>query len=122
MELDLELCRKILQKVEKEGCVDGLEKFPSLEGVENDFTFYQIKKLQEAGYVKFKRYCEDRPYSLFRIEITYLGHGFLKEMLNDNVWNKTKEVIKEKGLPFTFEVIKMVIPFAVKNILGIDIG
>lgn len=34
MELDLELCRNILQKIELEGGIDGLEKFPHIQDQE----------------------------------------------------------------------------------------
>lgn len=34
------------------------------------------------------------------------GYDTLEEFRNDTVWNKTKEVVKEKGLPAVIDVFK----------------
>lgn len=117
MKLDLELCREILQRVEVEGGIDGLEVFPSIPGEMDDVVYYQIKKMTEAGYVKHKRYLEDKPYQLFKIEVTFQGHEFLKQMLDDTIWQKTKDIAKKGGISLTFETIKAIIPIAVQTLI-----
>ena len=82
MRLELELCREILLRIESEGGINGLEQFPSIQGQTDDNVYYQIKKMTEAGYVKHKRYLEDKPYDLFKIEATFQGHEFLRQMLD----------------------------------------
>jgi hypothetical protein len=38
--------------------------------------------------------------------LTWEGHEFLEASRNENVWNKVKAIIKDKGLGLIFEVIK----------------
>lgn len=40
--------------------------------------------------------------------MTWDGHEFLDKIREDTVWNKTKDLIKEKGLPMALEVVKNV--------------
>lgn len=120
MKLDIELCRAILQKIEVEGKVNGLQEFPKIPDQEDDFVFYQIKKMQEAGFVRYK--IEGKgyysSYDYFTVETTYYGHEFLKQMLDDTVWNKTKEIAKKSGMSLTFETIKAIIPVAIQALIG----
>lgn len=119
MELDIELCRKILQKIEKEGGLNGLECLPRIEGYSDDLIYYQIKKMNEAGFTNGGTIGMGRSaYEFFEVEITYQGHSFLKQMLNDNIWNKTKEVAKKGGLELTLESVKQIIPFVYQTILN----
>ena len=114
MHLDLEVCRAILLKIEKEGGERGLTWVPKMEDYADDFVRYQQKKLEEAGYLKAKYYSGGS----CRVDISYQGHGFLKQMLNDNIWNKTKEVAKKGGLELTLESVKQIIPFVYQSILN----
>ena len=41
-------------------------------------------------------------------ELTWEGHDFLEKIRQDTVWNKTKEVITQKGLPMILDVVKEV--------------
>jgi len=109
MELDIELCRDILKEIVKEGGAYGLNRFPHIEGKDDDFVFYQIRKMQEAGYVKYKRYMSETPYDIFKIEIIFQGHQFLNQMLDDTIWAKIKKTAKKESIPLTFEGIKVLI-------------
>lgn len=119
MKLDIELCRKILQKIQNEGSVNGLENFPSIENEDNDYVFYQIKKLSEACYVNYKLYVnDDSKYNIFKIDITFQGHEFLKQMLDNTIWEKTKDMAKKSSMSLTFETIKAIIPFAIQSLIN----
>lgn len=120
MKLDLELCRSILQKIENEGGVDGLQEFPKIDNHDDHFVFYQIKKMSDAGYVKYKIYGKGTisDYDYFKVDISYYGHEFLKQMLDDTIWNKTKDMAKKGGLSLTFETVKAIIPYAIQTIIS----
>ncbi|MBE8712531.1 DUF2513 domain-containing protein [Sphingobacterium hungaricum] len=114
MKLDIELCRLILQKIEKEGGVNGLTWMPKIEGYPDDFVMYQQKKLMEAGYLQVKAFSGGRS----RVDISFSGHGFLKQMLDDTIWGKTKEIAKKGGMSLTFETVKAIIPVAINSIIN----
>lgn len=118
MKLDLELCRKILQKIENEGDVDGLGEFPSIENEDDHFVYYQIKRMREAGYVKggVEGKSSTSEYKYFQIELTFQGHEFLRQMLDDTIWKKTQELAKKKGVELTFETVKAIIPMVLKSL------
>ena len=40
--------------------------------------------------------------------LTWEGHEYLDKIRQDTVWNKTKDVITQKGLPMAVDVIKEV--------------
>ena len=115
MKLDLDLCREILLKIENEGNVNGLDWMPSIVGYSNEIVLYQQKKMAEAGYLLIKPISGGRT----RVDISYSGHEFLKQMLDDNLWNKTKEIAKKSGIELTFETIKAIIPMAIQTLLKV---
>lgn len=121
MKLDIELCRKILQKIQNEGSVNGLENFPSIENEDNDYVFYQIKKLSEAGYVEYDTFGKDggnSNYEYFNVDITFQGHEFLRQMLDNTIWERTKDMAKKSSMSLTFETIKAIIPFAIQSLIN----
>ncbi|MGJ1420453.1 DUF2513 domain-containing protein [Sphingobacterium spiritivorum] len=120
MKLDIELCRKILQKIQEDGGVNGLQNFPSIENENDDYVFYQIKKLNEAGYVKSKIFAKglNSNYEYFKIDVTFQGHEFLRQMLDNTIWEKTKEMAKKSSMSLTFETIKAIIPLAIQSLIN----
>ncbi|MFZ4262948.1 DUF2513 domain-containing protein [Sphingobacterium sp. HJSM2_6] len=117
MKLDIELCRIILQKIENESDINGLQIFPHINGYNDDFVFYQIKKMKEAGYIDYDIYGKSNKYEYFTTEITYYGHEFLRQMLDDTIWTKTKDLAKSSGMSLTFETVKAIIPIAIQYLL-----
>ncbi|MDR6734204.1 DUF2513 domain-containing protein [Sphingobacterium sp. 2149] len=120
MKLEIDLCRQILKKIEEEGGENGLQKFPRIENVEDNLVFYQIKKMQEAGYVSYKVYGKGLhdQFEYFKVDATFYGHEFLRQMMDNTIWSKTKEIIKKKGIDLTFDTVKLAIPLAIKAIFG----
>lgn len=120
MKLDLELCRKILKLIQEAEYEEYYEGAIEIPGYSENNIFYQIQKMSEAGYVGYEAptgFMDD----CFSIDISFQGHEFLNEMLNDNIWNATTELIKKKGGVLTFEIVKAFIPTAIKSVLGIDL-
>ncbi|WP_156307151.1 DUF2513 domain-containing protein [Sphingobacterium endophyticum] len=121
MKLDLELCRKILKVIQEADYEDYYEGAIEIPGYTQKEIFYQIQKMSEAGYVGYEAPTGHMD-ECFSIDISFKGHEFLNEMLNDNIWNATTELIKKKGGVLTFEIVKAFIPTAIKNVLGIDVN
>ncbi|PHS34049.1 MAG: hypothetical protein COA92_03165 [Sulfurovum sp.] len=38
--------------------------------------------------------------------LTWEGHDFLDNVRSDSIWSKTKNILKEKGLGMSFDIIK----------------
>ena len=111
MQRDMELIRKILFAIEKE-YVDVWLDYSDLkiEGYDFKTVGYHCSILYDAGLVyDYKgKYAENELYFFGVGRLTWEGHDFLDKIRNDTVWNKTKETITSKGLPFVIDVVKEV--------------
>lgn len=45
-------------------------------------------------------------YAFSAGRLTWEGHEFLDKIREDTIWNKTKDTIVDKGLPFVFDIVK----------------
>ncbi len=107
MKRDMDLVRKILFKIEEE--VDNKAKFGlTIDGYTMEQVAYHCSILYGEGYIKsYKALYGDGEIRNFGVSgLTWSGHELLDKIRSENVWNKTKEVIKSKGLPMVVDVIK----------------
>ncbi len=86
--------------------------------------YYHLTLLGNEGLITMKT-SKTKPFILLNEcpKLTWAGNDFLDAIENDNIWNKTKEVVKQKGLEvgqLSFEVIKTFATTQIKNLLGID--
>lgn len=119
MQRDMELVRKILFKIEEN--VDNVVCHNlKIEGYSMDQIAYHCSILHEGGYVyDYKaQYSGNGLYSFGVGRLTWEGHDFLDKIREDTIWNKTKNVIKEKGLPFVFEIVKNVSTEVITGIIN----
>jgi len=105
MKRDWEIIREVLQKVEDSSDTIKLKDF-SEDNAEK--YSYHVELLIEseliAGEMESHIGC---PVLDFNIErLTWAGHDFLDAVSNNSIWNKTKKVLKEKGLGMSFDIIK----------------
>ena len=111
MKRDMELIRKILFAIEQE-YVDVWLDYNDLKIDDYDFKTvgYHCAILRDAGFVyDYKgQYAGNELYFFSVGRLTWEGHEFLDKIRNETVWNKTKETITGKGLPFVLEVVKEV--------------
>jgi len=111
MQRDMELIRKILFAIEKE-YVDVWLDYSDLkiEGYDFKTVGYHCSILYDAGLVyDYKgQYAGDELYFFGVGRLTWEGHDFLDKIRSETVWNKTKETITSKGLPFVIDVVKEV--------------
>lgn len=120
MQRDMELIRKILFKIED--TVDNVNKTNIyIEGYTQEQVAYHCSLLYEGGYIHDCkiRYGSNGIYSFSIGRLTWDGHEFLDKIREDTIWNKTKDTIEKKGLPFVFDVVKAV---STEIIIGIIKG
>lgn len=120
MKRDMELCRKILFKIEgntKAGIIFDL----NIEGYEKAEIMYNCQLLHEAGLIKgYKRYWrgETSPKGGFSVgDLTWEGHDFLDNIREETVWNKIKDVVAQKGITLTIEIIKEIAPSVILQMI-----
>lgn len=111
MQRDMDLMRKILFKIE--------EIFPAgdlvihgvpLDGYDKLLIADHCQLLFEAGLInayKPQRGGQGAKVLFYSVgNLTNSGYDFLDKIREDTVWNRTKTIIKDKGLPMVVDVIK----------------
>lgn len=106
---DMEVIRKILFAIEEQ-FVDVAIYDLQIDGYDNKTVAYHCNLLYQAGLIKdYKaQYAENELYSFGVSALTWEGHDYLDKIRSETVWNKTKSVISEKGLPFMIETVREV--------------
>ena len=109
MQRDIELIRKILYIIE-EKYVDTWLSDGSLkiDGYDLKTIGYHCAILYDARYITnyTPRYYDNELKAFGVGRLTWEGHELLDKIKNDTVWNKTKETIKTKGIPFVLDAVK----------------
>ena len=106
---DMDLCRKILFKIEEQYIDTALSNL-ELENYDNFQIAYHCKILNEAGLIDYynAQYADNSLYFFSVVSLTWEGHDFLDKIREDTTWNNVKKIIKDKTLPFTLEVAKTI--------------
>lgn len=109
MTRDMELIRKILFAIEEQ-FVDVAIYNLQIEGYDNKSVAYHCDLLFQAGLIKdYKaQYADDELYYFAVSSLTWEGHDYLDKIRSETVWNKTKSLISEKGLPFMIDTVSTV--------------
>lgn len=109
MKRDMELVRKILFKIED--TVDNVAEYDlTIDGYSMEQIAYHCAILEEGGYIHaYQGDYGDNELDSFGVgRLTWEGHEFLDNIREDTVWNKTKNIIGDKGLPLVFSIVKSV--------------
>ena len=91
----MELVRKILFELEKRD--DDSVEFV-MPGVDNAKLRYHLRIMEQAGLVDTNIQAAGDNMFWIYASLSWNGHVFLDSLKSDNVWDKTKEFLKEKGL------------------------
>lgn len=109
MQRDMELVRKILFAIEERYVDTALMSCDmNIEGYDMKTVAYHCAVLHDAGLVyDYKgQYAGDGLYAFGVGRLTWDGHELLDKIKSDTVWNKTKDTIKKKGIPFVLDAVK----------------
>ena len=108
---DMELIRKILFTIEEkyiDVCLEGSEI--KIEGYDYKTIAYHCDILCDANLISdYEGLCASGELCEFGVgRLTWEGHELLDKIKQDSVWNKTKEIIKCKGIPFVLDAVKQI--------------
>lgn len=111
MKRDMELIRKILLTVEEKYVDTWLyDNDVQINGYDIKIVGYHCAILHDAGLLyDYNGQYGDGELLQFGVgRLTWDGHEFLEKIKSDTVWNKTKDTITTKGIPFVMEAVKEV--------------
>jgi hypothetical protein len=108
MKRDMDLVRAILFAIEESESsnVPTDLSIPNYSKMQID---YHLELLSDANLINSLGItpATERSYSMATPRrLTWQGHEFLDAIRNETVWNKTKEVVKEKGGGLAFGIIR----------------
>lgn len=109
MQRDMELIRKILFCIEEKYVDTALDSSQvKIDGYDLKTIAYHCAVLHDAGLVSnYKAQYGDNELYYFGVgRLTWEGHEFLDKIKSDTVWNKTKDTITKKGIPFVLDAVK----------------
>lgn len=118
MKRDLDLMRKILEKLEdeQEKLINNLE----IENYSNYEIMYHFIIMDEAGLIRCERESTpDRVIKVYPFGLTWQGHEFLEAARNDSIWEKAKNISKSRIGTMPFDVIKALLISIAKAKVGL---
>jgi hypothetical protein len=133
---DWDLIRKQLTDIEERNTLfSEMPKLPQISSLTTEDYLVQIKLYREAeqltfghldlliksGYIegiKLKRAGDGSYYyGLTNPALTMSGHDLLDTIRSKGVWEKIKSTASEKGIELTFDAVKALGAFTLKNLL-----
>lgn len=82
---------------------------PVIEGYTSNQVSYHIMLLHNAGLIEAVDASSKDGIDWKARNLTWEGHDFLEASENDTVWNKAKQIMKEKGGGMTLDVLKQLL-------------
>ncbi|WP_298846326.1 DUF2513 domain-containing protein [Clostridium sp.] len=109
MKRDMDVIRKILLYIEK-NYIDVALYDIEIEGYNFKTIAYHCSLCYDAEFISDYKgiYADDEIIDFGVGALTWKGHEFLEKIKDDNVWSKTKNVMKEKGIQFTIKAIEQI--------------
>ena len=118
MKRDMDLCRKILLKIENHGQVMGVMNI-KVEGYTEKEISYHVMLLSEVDLIEALDMSDRSGHDWKPQRLTWEGHEFLEASRNDNIWENAKRIITEKTGGVTFDVLKaLLLDLVKKSVLG----
>ena len=109
MRRNMELIKVILQKLEDKETMDGDIGAKAFPNYPPDDINYHIAILYNAGLIEGREIKHGLITKWVANRLTWQGHDFLDAAKNETIWNKAKEVVKEKGGIFSLEILKKIL-------------
>lgn len=106
MKRDMDLIRLILLRVEEQDPNTSSYESITIDGYTSGEVREHIKLLANAGMISVVHH--DLDGNVWVRSITWDGYDYLDKVRDNTIWKKTKDTIKEKGLPLIFDTIKTI--------------
>ena len=120
MKRNFDLVRKILLKVQDlpanslPVCLEFPDEYDQAEVNEH------VVLLIEAGLLKGKPLRAMSGLLQVTVQaLTWDGHNFIDTAKNDKIWKKAFEILKDKGIDVTFDVLKGILNSLALNAVGL---
>ena len=109
MKRDMDLIRKIMLRIEEEYVSTAIFNL-QVEGYSAEQVATHCKMLYEARLISAydAMYGDDTLLDFEVGSLTWEGHDFLDKVRDNSRWGKIKKALREKALPPTIDVIKIV--------------
>jgi hypothetical protein len=124
MKRDLDLVRKILEKLEEKP--QEITQQLKIDNYSDSEIMYHFIIMDEAGLIRCEREVSksskitlDRVIRVYPFGLTWQGHEFLEIARNDDIWKKAKDIAKSKLGALPFDVIKALLISMTKNMVGL---
>lgn len=122
MKRDLDLVRKLLIHFDEKEDAEIVEHI-HIEGYDTLTVNYHLVLMDEAGFLSCERdMSSTTPDRVIRVQpffLTWKGHEFLDSIRNEDIWNKTKDLVFTKTGTLTFEIIKQALNKVALSTLGL---
>ena len=107
MKRDMGLIRAILLRVEEEYGGISITNL-SIEGNSLEEVAVHCKMLEDAGLVTSCgiNYADNGIHSFSVGDLTWDGAEYLDKIRDDSLWEKTKTMARERGVPLVFDTVK----------------
>jgi Hypothetical protein (DUF2513) len=118
MQRNWDVIRAILVRIEEEQSTDSElypQDFPPIDEVR---AAYHARLLHSAGLITGQVVDGIGTSSFIATGLTWQGHELLDAMRSKTVWNKIKEVSRQKGIELSFDAIKVLGKCALESILS----
>ncbi len=109
MKRDMDLAREILLEIERQYVSTAIYNL-KIDGYDIATIAYHCKILFEAGLISdYKaQYAGNDIWSFGVGSLTWEGNDYLDKVRDYSTWSRTKNIIKEKGLPLIIDTIKTI--------------
>jgi len=89
MKRDMDLVRELLLKIEEEGS-PALHTVPEMAGRSHGEVAHLVKLLIQAGFLDAIDVTSMDGVNFLEIEMTWIGHDFLDQIRDPEIWQQTK--------------------------------
>jgi len=113
MKRDINIVRQIVNEIANSEThyLEGPSKLE--KEIDEELLAYHLEIMKDVGIIEGKILKADGGFIVFyRLRLSWLGNDFYETFKNDSVWEKAKEITKEKG----FEALG--VPFDILIELG----
>ena len=82
-----------------------LSKSPLIPDMDREVYSYHCRLLGDAGYIEVFDLSSHDGFYFCPSRICWMGVQFLEQFRNDSMWQRAKDVVSEKGVGITLDIL-----------------